>query len=132
MHARSFFYVSLGILALALAYHLGAASAGAQSGSISATWAGQANGDATLAVVGRTLYGAGEGMNGIPLPTGPIPGTEAVVGIGMNPNDTIAILANGDVWRSLNGAPWTFAWNVLGSSTATLRTTFGSIKARYR
>jgi len=30
MRAKSFFYVSLGILALALAYHLGATTAGAQ------------------------------------------------------------------------------------------------------
>ena len=33
MRAKSFFYVSLGILALALAYHLGARSATAQSGT---------------------------------------------------------------------------------------------------
>jgi hypothetical protein len=31
MRAKSFFYVSLGILALALAYHFGATTAGAQA-----------------------------------------------------------------------------------------------------
>ena len=35
--ARSFFYVSLGVLALALAYHLGATSAGAQAPGNSVT-----------------------------------------------------------------------------------------------
>ena len=41
MRAKSFFYVSLGILALAAAYHLGATTATAQQGSMVSGFAAQ-------------------------------------------------------------------------------------------
>jgi len=63
MHkARAFFYVSAGLLCLALAYHLGATSAGAQGGA-SYTLGGistSSSSDFTcyVALVGRSVGGA--------------------------------------------------------------------------
>ena len=130
--AKRFMFVCFGILALPLAYNLGSQRADAQgSGTISAAFIGAMNGDGTLAVVGRTLYFAGDGISGLPFPTGPIPGSDPVIAVGMVPNHTLAILANGDVYRSLNGAAWTFAWNVVGSPTPATRSTWGALKAKY-
>ena len=98
---------SLGILALATAYHLGAASAGAQSGSISATWIGYSNGETQLAVVGRTVYAVSTSPQ--QFPTAQVPGTDPVIGVGFLNNTTIAILSNGDVYHAILNGPWTFA-----------------------
>ena len=82
MRANSFFYVSLGILALATAYHLGASTAGAQSsnGYPAVGIAGDAMGAYVVASNGDVYrYGdggpaawqfMGNAFTGAPVPTG--------------------------------------------------------------
>jgi hypothetical protein len=82
MCAKSFFYVSLGILALAAAYHLGATNAVAQApsnpvvaGGFSATntwFAFTANGDVYLGGFGVPVWQkSGNVFGGGPTPTPP-------------------------------------------------------------
>jgi hypothetical protein len=144
MHkAKAFLFVSAGIFLLALAYHLGARSVGAQSTVIDLGEVGQ-EGSAgpyfAVAVAGRTPYFAQQGTvpgsmsPGQPLP--PIPGTSPVLAISATARGdvpVISMMANGDVYEfnSDQGA-WYLAGNVLGGPTPATRETWGGVKARYR
>lgn len=141
--ARKFFYVSAGIFLLALAYHLGARSAGAQGGAIDVAWVGQAGASGpyyAVAVQGRTPHVADQGVvpgtmgNDRLLP--PIPGADAVVAFGVTARGDvpfIAMLANGDVYEfNASQESWTPAGNVFaGAPTNAKPETWGSVKARY-
>lgn len=67
MRARTFMQVSIGILALALAYHLGATSAGAQQGSVVSGFAAQTGYYFSVLTPNGDLYARS-------LPTGGVPG----------------------------------------------------------
>jgi hypothetical protein len=91
--ARSFFFVCLGILALAIAYHFGATTATAQA-----------------------------------------PGNP-VVGVASDPSGwTVAVTANGDIYRGANntgGGPYSLLGNIFGGSTPAQSISIGQLKAKY-
>jgi hypothetical protein len=138
MHrARAFFYVCAGLFLLALTYHLGARSAGAQAPAIEG-----ANYDGTNAtgVVGRTFHwGNGGGPGCGPFQqfqiATPIPGTSPVVAtvaqIGCLGTSNRVLLENGDCYGSDGGA-WLYLGNMLGAATPAARESFGALKSRYR
>ena len=129
--AKAFLYVCVGIFLLALAYHLGAASATAQSGTIDA--AGTEGSDFN-AVVGRVLY-TSDGDGGTRVARPPIPGSDPVIAVNGAPNGNTAMLANGDCYRFIvSGSPngWLYQGNVFGTATPARQSTFGAVKARYR
>lgn len=127
--ARSFFFVCLGVLCLAITYHLGARSAGAQSGTIDAGNVWYCSADCAAAVIGRTYY-----RDGAPIPNGPIPGTAPVVAVGVGSNGCPAVmLANGDIYRThpTSTGPWTFDGNAVGNATPAQSISVGRLKATY-
>lgn len=103
MRAKSFFYVTLGILALATAYHLGASTAGAQSGSI---------------VTGVAIYPSGT------------PGYAGRLVAFTANGDVYACPYSGNA-SPLSGAV-EYLGNFWGGATPTSTTTFGALKAKYR
>ena len=133
MVAKRFFYVSAGLLSLALAYHVGARSATAQlglveAGKIDVSISG--TGIYTCAV-GRTFYTdyAGTAISV------PVPGSARIVATGLGSRGYTAMLENGDLYW-FNQEPSVVAWqylgNMLGSATPVTRETWGGVKARYR
>jgi len=133
---KKLFYASASILMLALAYHFGAASAGAQSpGTIQGASAGPATGYAT-GVVGRTFYYKRHNSNepGGTVPD-PVPGDSPVIATqGSGPGSIqVAVLENGDVYsRNLNESAWVYFGNLVGSPTHAAQQTWGQLKAQYR
>ena len=130
MHrARAFFFVCAGLFLLALSYHLGARSAGAQ---VSITAAGAALG--FNAAVGRTVYTLSFG--GSPVVRPPVPGTDAIVAVDGNGSGNTVLLANGDGYAfNPNSTPggWILQGNIFsGGPTSAQRETFGSLKVKYR
>jgi len=134
MSAKSFFYVSLGILALAAAYHLGASNARAQSGG--AITMPSCDGP-VAGVVGRSLYY----LNGNTGSTGvlhdPIPGTSPIIATGCDSAHLQVLLENGDVygWNGTADAPggyWTYYGNLVGGATPATRESWGAVKAAHR
>jgi hypothetical protein len=136
MHkARAFFFVCAGIFLLALAYHLGARSAGAQVGS------GLIEGASItqppygyLAVtfcVNRVLYMSEQTPAGYwypvpakPVPGVPVPGTAAIIATAQN----AVLLANGDVYSASYG----YGGNLLGANpTPAQSISIGQLKAKY-
>src|SRR5437773_6927666 len=101
MRARTFYFVCAGILCLALAYHVGARKASAQSGLVSTASVNETY-YIHVAVVDRTVYLAY--MHNVPgtlyppqsLP--PVPGAGAIVSITATNGPVVAILDNGDVY----------------------------------
>jgi hypothetical protein len=129
--AKRFMFVCIGILALVLAYELGATRASAQlSGTIAAAGlaANGSLGGQAFAVVGRKIFGT---MN--PITTDPVPGTDAIIAVGTGGEGGAQVmLANGDVYATEPGFHvWTFEENVLGSPTSATRSTWGTVKAKY-
>lgn len=129
MRAKAFFYVSAGLFLLALSYHLGARSAGAQSPTIEASTADA--GGYTVAS-GRTLYRIGG--NGATEVVGNIPGTAPIVAVGWQGQTpgggAIVGLSNGE-YHVKGTSGWQYIGNVFGPTPAQ-RESFGSVKARYR
>jgi hypothetical protein len=130
MRARSFLHVSIGILALAAAYHLGARSAGAQAGyGIEAAASYDVPGFAyepKLAVINRIVWELGGSGPRQAVPE-PIPGTARAIAVGVRG----VVLENGEVWSHDSGA-----WQLQGvfpvGPTPTQSESWGSVKARYR
>ncbi len=144
MRARAFFYVCAGILCLAMAYHLGARSATAQSAGTmegaSFTSAQPGNYLTASFVVNRVLYASAfTGSYWSPVPAqaatvGPVPGTAPIVATAAfgGPSGALVLLANGDVYRGGNGS-WEYGGNLLGGApVAGQRGTLGQLRARYR
>jgi hypothetical protein len=141
MRSRSFLHVSLGILALAAAYHLGARSATAQAGDpvvdlgdgvnntpyyLSAVTAdgdfyGSVNG--TQWVFQGQVFSGGTQTNKVAALHGPINNTPYFASI---------VTENGDVYGSVSGAQWVPLGNVLSGPTPARQESFGAVKARYR
>ena len=135
MVAKRFFYVCAGLLCLALAYHLGARSATAQGGSISAAECLYINGDGTIACVARTVYISDGPFDPVSAQFPPVPGTDPVIAVGTGGGGhVVAMLANGDTYSIPNaaGQTWTFIKNAVGGPTPATRETWGGVKARYR
>ncbi len=129
--SKRFFFVCAGVLMLAVAYHLGATNGTAQpSGTIGA--AGLAyvgGGNYSVATVDRIVY-----LDGSPVPAGPVPGTEAIIAVGVGGNASpLVMLADGQVfWAGASLSAWESLGNVLGSPTRAVGVTWGAIKVRYR
>ncbi len=122
MRAKSFFYVSLGILALALSFHLGAATASGQAVGLSAShiedqWA--------VIVVGRDLYETT--YNGSVTIHPGIPGSSAITACNYNR----ALLANGDSYY-YGASGWSLFSTMGLGATPVSRQSFGALKAKYR
>ena len=136
MAAKRFFYVCAGLLCLALAYHLGATKAGAQSSvTIEGANAGYGSGWAT-GVVGRTFHfkrhNSSEAGGTVP---DPVPGTSPVIATASASGAGGAqwvMLENGDVYSYLTDAPWVYYGNLLGGSTPAQQETWGAMKSRHR
>ena len=131
MHkARAFLVVCAGLFLLALAYHLGARSAGAQSGS--GIECAAAEDRYCSAVIGRQLYTIYP-----PDPmsiTAMIPGAAPVVACGWG----TVVLEDGDIYRcQMSGAgmpigSWTFAGHFPASGpTPAQSISIGQLKAKY-
>jgi hypothetical protein len=137
--ARKFFYVCAGVFLLALSYHLGAGTAGAQSGGTveGAQYCMQGGIEETLTfAVGRTLYyfvyvpNSGRYQA---VPVGPpIPGT-APVATTSGQGPILVLLANGDAYDMVLGSgAWVYRGNLLGGAPIpTLRQSWGQVKSRY-
>ncbi len=133
MHrARGFLYVCAGVCFLALAYHLGAQSAGAQSTIMTA-----ANLEVTpysahfTGAVGRIVHHTPAPPATYTIAT-PVPGTEPIVHTGSDGIFLTAILANGDIYQ-WDGSTWVLRGNLIGGGpTSAQFNTFGSLKSRYR
>ena len=140
MLAKRFFYVAAGILCLALTYHLGARSAGAQAGGgegmgIDDTGSG-GSGAWASACVNRIFYSMHPAASGEPLDrfdvAVPVPGTSPVVGTTcFGWRSAVVLLANGEIWGS-NGDRWEYGGNLFGGATPAQQESFGSLKAKYR
>lgn len=131
MRARAFFYVCAGILCLALAYHLGAKSAKAQSGiTIEGPGLIQHGGaiEAT-GCVGRILY-----ISGTPAMAPPVPGSAPIVATATLANSPYGVmLANGDIYVFQSPGGWTLFGNLLGAApTSATPETMSQLKTRYR
>ena len=140
MRSRTFLHVSLGILALAAAYHLGARSAGAQAScgelvDIVRLRTPGCEGLVTMNTSGQAFEGCGGSWH----PTWSLPGTPVALlnGPGGAP-ELIVLMNNGDVYQgitntSLGSWPPVLVGNVCpGGPTPARQESMGAVKARYR
>jgi hypothetical protein len=139
MHkARGFFYACAGLFLLVAVYFLSAKAASGQTGGVAEVAEVAAGGRDYLAVSGRLLYSAelldyGGGLRGHRVQP-PVPGTSRIVAASRASYDTYAVmLEDGDCYQTtLDGTAWTLTGNVFGGPTPVQKSTFGSVKARYR
>ena len=135
MFAKQFFFVSAGLLCLALSYHLGAQSATAQAPGIDGA---AYELSAATGAVGRTFYwGNGGGPGCGPFTRGEIaaiPGTSRVVATmsqGGCQFGNRVLLENGDCYGS-DGITWLYLGNLFGAATPAQAESWGAMKSRYR
>ena len=136
--ARRFFYVSLGILALALAYNLGASRTEAQSSGTTVV----------LGLAGDVVWdGSGQAWeiqsasqwDRVPEWDVPVPAAE-VLFIQTRGSGFIGFFAdlgtaNGEVWGFNSNSPaphWTYRGQVPGSPVPVEGSSFGAIKGSYK
>jgi len=132
MRSRTFLNVALGIVTLAVAYHLGARSATAQSAG-GAEAADIQNNGVTGVVIARQLWeweGAGEPAS--PLTSQVIPGSAAVIACGAGAGAGWVLLANGEEWKCTLNGPWSLVQTWPFGTTAVRQESLGSVKVRYR
>jgi hypothetical protein len=136
MHkAKSFFYVSLGILALAVAFHLGATSAKGQAGAGPQVAGVTGSGVVSAAIVDAAGYiWATAGLNNPVF--GPIapPSSTRIIAIGAGEYGAHIFIVNegGEFWE-WTGSSWLLQHSFpSGPPTAAERTTWGRIKAERR
>ena len=134
--ARKFFYVCGGLLMLALAFHAGAHSAGAQSGTaMDAAGFSGSNGYPAV-VINRKLYYSQFVAGSVTLlNTAPIPGSAQVVacfGVGGAAALGTVILDNGEVWQTITNR-WSLVTTFpVAGPVPTTTSSWGQVKARYR
>jgi hypothetical protein len=137
--ARKFFLVAAGMLMLALSYHLGASTAGAQAqGSTVIAAYGWRDSEPAhyAAVVGRTAYVLTSGDTVYPF-SATIPGTAPVVAVGGSMANTLnnvcVVLANGDAYSAAyNDTNWQYDGNVIGAGPTSIgRASWSQVKALY-
>ena len=130
--AKAFLVVCAGLFLLALAYHLGARSAGAQAGSgliEGASLTNSYDGVHVTFVVNRVLYASQFTTAGYwwPVPAArvmSVPGTAAIVAT----DQMNVLLANGDVYSASAG----YGGNLLGANpTPAQSISIGQLKAKY-
>jgi hypothetical protein len=131
--AKAFLVVCAGIFLLALAYHLGARSAGAQVGGGLLTAGECVDYDKTVACVDRTLYLT---WASDPVTTYPsVPGTAPVIAVGYQNHQVLAMLSNGDTYRCTynTGGPWEFICNAVSGPgpVPAQGISIGQLKAEY-
>jgi hypothetical protein len=144
-NAKAFLYVSLGILALAVAFHLGAQSAqgqatnGAQGGEF---MVGTGLPPCVSGAWGRTVYYANLGLSGAPFGGGvlpvPVPGGDPIVATrisewyeGTVPG-VFVLVANGDCYY-WDSSSWLYLGNLNRvGPVQTVPSTWGRIKAERR
>jgi len=123
MHkARAFFFVCAGIFLLALSYHLGARSAGAQApGGVECV---NVDGGRGFAVIdGYSYMSGGSGVSRIPVP---VPGRTVACLF-----ETV-LLDNGQVWTYTESEAWTLRGALpFGSATPAQPISIGQLKAKY-
>lgn len=133
MFLKRVFYASASILMLAGAYHLGASTAGAQSGAVAGfhissngnPFVSCPSGDVWIDVIGGGWRYAGNALTGRPGRT--------IVGLAGAGSLFYAILDNGDIVQSDSYTGWNSAGNApCGTATSTATQSFGSLKAKYR
>ena len=139
MRARSFFYASLGVLALALAYHFGATTATAQA---------PGNAVVALAAVGASQWAlTSQGdvyATSVYSPTWSFH-NNVLEGSGYTGKRFVAMLAYGHIIAIADDGsaffhpgtetptPWTYFGNAFsGGPTSARQESFGQLKARYR
>jgi len=137
MFAKRFFYVSAGVLCLALVMQLHAGSARAQAGSLDAAEAGTG---IYAASAGRTVYVASQTSIAGPLDFvrsfSPVPGSSPIASVaatGVSSVPVAVVLQDGSVYTATDfGSSWNLAGNLLsGAPTPALRESWGGLKARY-
>lgn len=143
MVAKRFFYVSAGLLCLALAYHLGAQNARAQAGSgvIAVALGNSGQGLMLFGVDEQGQIYAGQACfgNGRPfVPVGFLPGGAVANCMTTDANGGMALIGctNGDVYTF---SPFEFpnvhpvlCGRMTTGPTSAQRSSFGAVKARYR
>ncbi|HKQ57271.1 MAG TPA: hypothetical protein VJY35_05345 [Candidatus Eisenbacteria bacterium] len=132
MHrARAFFYVSVGVFLLALSYHLGARSAGAQGplALLAMTdypqlpWAAVA-----LDKAGGIYFGQNRQWSRI----GTTPSVPTTVWTRNSSGEVFVTLENGDLYRLASDWSLIYDSNVFGGPTPADVQTWGAMKSRYR
>jgi len=141
--ARAFFYVSLGVLALAGAFHLGAQTAQGQAGllTIGSPGAGIDMGGQVWVFQTR---GATSGIPGIPIGSLPQPKSGTPIHVSMGVGDPGAGLPpslstaqgwilydDGDLF-AWDGGGWFYKGNLIGAPVQATETSWGRIKADRR
>jgi hypothetical protein len=136
--ARAFFFACAGIFLLALAYHFGAQSAGAQSAGtmegacLTPPVPGLTTSWSVSFVVNRVLYTStlNPYTQQWQIPATPaftVPGTAPVAATNCQGGANFVLLANGDVyWGTQYGG------NLLGGAVSAKPLSIGQLKARYR
>jgi len=130
MRAKSFFFVCLGILALALTYHVGSETARAQStGSVECIGGGP---QVASAVVNHRLYTSDPSSPTGYLDQGPVPGSGRAVACGAGPSTGTVVMEDGTVW-SLSPSGWSpGGFLPIVGPTPARHESMGAVKARYR
>jgi hypothetical protein len=142
MIAKRFFFVCAGISLLAVCFHFGARSATATGvGLEGPEFSGENSNTYVTFSMNRIMSGYsfdGAAYVALPLPSGPVPGTDEIVATRLVPGGDsgtyFALLANGDIYDAAVGSgepAWVYRGNLAGQTPAE-RVTWGSVKARYR
>jgi|SRR6185503_7606158 len=134
--AKKFFYVCAGVLLLALSWHLGAQSAGAQTaGPITNAVFSTTLPQGILYVSDRVPWFATAAFpcSGSPQ-AGPVPGSSPIVHLDFGRSYyLLAVLENGDVFYTASaGGSWTLGGNLLCGPVPTDIESWGALKQRYR
>ena len=124
MHSRTFLHVSLGILALAAAYHLGARTATAQ-----ATMHFVPQGYTVFS--GSQLWSLNCGGGWCPVPASDMPPVSPSSLAVLVPGG-FAITQSGEGWWKYTGGEWINVGLPPGGPTPVRQESMGAVKARYR
>ena len=131
MH-RAFFFVCAGLFLLAVVYHLGARSAGAQAGTTIGGLAVGGLDSRTITFVRDGLfYRSPDGRAGPYVVQTPVPsGSPVVATSGTRDASGLVVLEDGSVYAYELGE-WQLQMNILGGSTPAQSISIGQLKAKY-
>jgi hypothetical protein len=130
MRAKSFFYASLSILALAVAYSLSVRTAQGQGAAVEAV-AFDCGSDGQTYVscaIGRHCV-SGNPSNFVLSVSPDVPGTSPIISTERSINGVVyAALASGDVYRCVGGGDWIFLGNLVSTPTPVVLKSWGQVK----